>query len=83
MKANVRFIGFARVFSGVLKRGQKIFVIGPKPKKAHYDTDKQNTLDNMDSHIQEVLIQNIYVMMGQFLEGVTQVIIDYYILYKN
>lgn len=24
------FIAFARVFSGVVKRGQKIFVLGPK-----------------------------------------------------
>jgi translation elongation factor EF-G len=72
-KNPVKFIGFGRVFSGTLKRGNKIIVISPKVKKSSYENDKQKNLEQQDHYIQEVFIQNIYVMMGQFMEGVTQV----------
>lgn len=29
---DLRFIGFARIFSGIIRRGNPIYVIGPKIK---------------------------------------------------
>lgn len=56
----MRFIGFARVFSGALKRGMKVFVIGPKSQ-------------SNSNNVQEVQINNLYILMAQYLEGVKEV----------
>lgn len=57
----MKFIGFARVFSGALKRGMKVYVIGPK--------SQNNNINN----VQEVQINNLYILMAQYLEGVKEV----------
>ncbi|KAJ0988911.1 hypothetical protein J5N97_007267 [Dioscorea zingiberensis] len=56
------FLAFARVFSGVLRAGQKIFVLS-----ALYDPLKG---ESMQKHLQEAELQSLYLMMGQGLKPV-------------
>ncbi|XP_027160235.1 elongation factor-like GTPase 1 [Coffea eugenioides] len=56
------FLAFARVFSGVLHAGQRIFVLS-----ALYDPLKG---ESMQKHVQEAELQSIYLMMGQGLRPV-------------
>ncbi|KAH7683060.1 Protein-synthesizing GTPase protein [Dioscorea alata] len=56
------FLAFARIFSGVLHSGQKIFVLS-----ALYDPLKA---DSMQKHLQEAELQSLYLMMGQGLKPV-------------
>lgn len=72
-KNKIRFIGFGRVFSGVLRRGQKIFVIGPKPQKTQHSPEKSVSLNKDNIQIQEVVLNNLYILMAQYLEGVKEV----------
>lgn len=55
-------IGFARIYSGTLKVGQKLQVLGPK-----YDP-----LDP-DHYRSEVVIEKLYLMMGRELQELQQV----------
>lgn len=57
------FLAFARVFSGVLRSGQKIFVLS-----ALYDPLK--TGESVQKHIQEAELHSLYLMMGQGLKPV-------------
>ncbi|XP_071686008.1 uncharacterized protein [Rutidosis leptorrhynchoides] len=57
------FLAFARIFSGVLHAGQKVFVLS-----ALYDPLK--TGDSMQKHIQETELNSLYLMMGQGLKPV-------------
>ncbi|KAL2945545.1 Elongation factor-like GTPase 1 [Bienertia sinuspersici] len=59
------FLAFARVFSGVLVAGQRIYVLS-----ALYDPLKGET---MQKHLQEAEAQSLYMMMGQGLTPVTSV----------
>lgn len=56
------FIAFARVFSGVLFAGQRVFVLS-----ALYDPLKP---DSMQKHVQEAELHSLYLMMGQGLKPV-------------
>lgn len=56
------FIAFARVFSGVLFAGQRVFVLS-----ALYDPLK---LEAMQKHVQEAELHSLYLMMGQGLKPV-------------
>ncbi|KHN34703.1 Elongation factor Tu GTP-binding domain-containing protein 1 [Glycine soja] len=57
------FLAFARIFSGVLHAGQRIFVLS-----ALYDPVKG---ESMQKHIQEAELKSLYLMMGQGLKVVT------------
>lgn len=59
------FLAFARVFSGVLRAGQKVFVLSPL-----YDPVKGDTVQN---HVQEVELEYLYEMLGQGLKPVASV----------
>ncbi|WVZ59951.1 hypothetical protein U9M48_010032 [Paspalum notatum var. saurae] len=59
------FLAFARVFSGVLRAGQKVFVLSPL-----YDPVKGDTVQN---HVQEVELGYLYEMLGQGLKPVASV----------
>eukprot|EP00730_Choanoeca_flexa_P004343 TRINITY_DN11666_c0_g1_i8.p1 TRINITY_DN11666_c0_g1~~TRINITY_DN11666_c0_g1_i8.p1 ORF type:complete len:1050 (+),score=270.78 TRINITY_DN11666_c0_g1_i8:3-3152(+) len=50
----ITFIAYARVFSGVLRPGMKIYVLGPK-----YDPS------NPDEHCSEATITQLYLFMGR------------------
>ncbi|KAK7383413.1 hypothetical protein VNO78_29092 [Psophocarpus tetragonolobus] len=56
------FLAFARIFSGVLYAGQRVFVLS-----ALYDPVKG---ESMQKHIQEVELKSLYLMMGQGLKVV-------------
>ncbi|XP_074862728.1 elongation factor-like GTPase 1 [Carettochelys insculpta] len=72
------FIAFARVFSGVVRRGQKIFVLAPK-----YDpAESLNKLpsgcaaaDDLPSipHMACCTLENLYLLMGRELEDLEEV----------
>lgn len=57
------FLAFARIFSGVLSAGQRVFVLS-----ALYDPLKG---EQMQKHVQEAELQSLYLMMGQGLKVVT------------
>nr|KYP40710.1 Elongation factor 2 [Cajanus cajan] len=57
------FLAFARIFSGVLYAGQRVFVLSPL-----YDPLKG---ESMQKHIQEAELKSLYLMMGQGLKVVT------------
>ncbi|KAL2330541.1 hypothetical protein Fmac_018122 [Flemingia macrophylla] len=57
------FLAFARIFSGVLHAGQRVFVLSPL-----YDPLKG---ESMQKHIQEAELKSLYLMMGQGLKVVT------------
>uniref|UniRef100_A0ACD5YNX0 Uncharacterized protein n=1 Tax=Avena sativa TaxID=4498 RepID=A0ACD5YNX0_AVESA len=59
------FLAFARVFSGVLRAGQKVFVLSPM-----YDPLKG---DITGKHLKEVELQHLYEMQGQDLRAVASV----------
>ncbi|XVE86557.1 hypothetical protein DITRI_Ditri18aG0042800 [Diplodiscus trichospermus] len=56
------FLAFARIFSGVLTSGQRIFVLS-----ALYDPLRG---ESMQKHVQEAELHSIYLMMGQGLKPV-------------
>ena len=43
-----QFIAFARVYSGVIKKGQKLFVLGPKHEPCTDDAVKDETDDGSE-----------------------------------
>lgn len=57
------FLAFARIFSGVLSWGRKVFVLS-----ALYDPLKG---DVSQKHLQEAEVQRMYLMMGQGLKPVS------------
>nr|GEV50737.1 elongation factor-like GTPase 1 [Tanacetum cinerariifolium] len=57
------FLAFARVFSGVLHAGQKVYVLS-----ALYDPC--NAGESVQNHIQEAELHSLYLMMGQGLKPV-------------
>lgn len=56
------FLAFARIFSGVLCSGQRVFVLS-----ALYDPLKG---ESMQKHVQEAELHSLYLMMGQGLKPV-------------
>ncbi|OMO98297.1 hypothetical protein COLO4_14020 [Corchorus olitorius] len=56
------FLAFARIFSGVLTAGQRVFVLS-----ALYDPLRG---ESMQKHVQEAELQSLYLMMGQGLKPV-------------
>ncbi|KAJ3674799.1 hypothetical protein LUZ60_005415 [Juncus effusus] len=60
------FLAFARVFSGTLRVGQKIFVLS-----ALYDPFKLKSDPLMQRHIQEVELHQLYEMMGQGVKSIS------------
>lgn len=64
------FVAFARVYSGTLKRGAKLFALTPK----HEPNSLAALEDPLQSpHISEVAIESLYLLMGKQLEEVDEV----------
>lgn len=55
-------IGFARLYSGSIRVGQKLYVMGPK-----YDPKYPK------KHISEITVQSLYLIMGRDLESLDEV----------
>ncbi|XP_075714196.1 elongation factor-like GTPase 1 isoform X2 [Rhinoderma darwinii] len=72
------FIAFARVFSGVVRRGQRIFVLGPKYDPAEalpkLSSDCPITADiSAIPHMACCTLDNLYLLMGRELEVLEEV----------
>lgn len=77
------FIAFARVFSGTIKRGQELYVLGPKHEpqsaleklKNGEKIDTNITLKDLKSgqHITRVQIDQLFLLMGRELESLDSV----------
>ncbi|XP_053933390.1 elongation factor-like GTPase 1 [Cuculus canorus] len=72
------FVAFARVFSGVVRRGQKIFVLGPKydPAEALHKLSSQcSPADDLPvvPHMTSCTLDNLYLLMGRELEDLEEV----------
>lgn len=70
------FIAFARVFSGTVRSGDNVYVLGPKhnPNKldATLSVSDMNQLANA-KHIRKCRIDELYILMGKELESVDEV----------
>ncbi|KAJ3289374.1 Elongation factor-like GTPase 1 [Borealophlyctis nickersoniae] len=55
-------IGFARIYSGTIRPGQKLHVLGPK-----YDPAKP------ERHRSEIVVEKLYLMMGRELQALEEV----------
>ena len=75
-------IAFARVYSGTLKIGSEVYVLGPKhdPRVA---LERQKAGENVDAatllkdlkpgrHVTKVTIQKLYILMGRELESLEE-----------
>ncbi|CAG8540956.1 6029_t:CDS:10 [Paraglomus brasilianum] len=58
----VAFIGFARLYSGKIRVGQKLYVLGPKFDPAY-----------PDRYSSEITVESLYLMMGRELESLQEV----------
>ncbi|XP_051919819.1 elongation factor-like GTPase 1 isoform X1 [Hippocampus zosterae] len=72
------FIAFARVYSGVVKKGQRIFILGPKYDPAQGLSMLPEQCSPSDSlpevpHLSCCFIENIYLLMGRELEELEEV----------
>ncbi|KAG1663057.1 Elongation factor-like GTPase 1 [Nymphon striatum] len=74
-------IAFARIFSGTIRKNQRLFVLGPKhnPMKA---LENKNTEINpnltvkdlsSDKHITSFVVSDLYMLMGRDVESVDEV----------
>uniref|UniRef100_A0A8B9FKQ6 Elongation factor-like GTPase 1 n=1 Tax=Amazona collaria TaxID=241587 RepID=A0A8B9FKQ6_9PSIT len=68
------FIAFARVFSGVVRKGQKVFVLGPKYDPAE-SLHKPSATDDLPlvPHMTACTLENLYLLMGRELEDLEEV----------
>lgn len=57
-----RLIGFARLYSGTIKLGQELYVLGPKYTPAH-----------PDQHVTKITVTELYYMMGRDLQSLESV----------
>ncbi|EPY75052.1 elongation factor Tu GTP-binding domain-containing protein 1 isoform 6 [Camelus ferus] len=73
------FIAFARVFSGVARRGKKIFVLGPKYSPLEFlqqvPLGFSAPLDDLPPvpHMACCALENLYLLMGRELEDLEEV----------
>ncbi|KAM4677838.1 elongation factor-like GTPase 1 [Discoglossus pictus] len=72
------FIAFARVFSGVVRKGQRVFVLGPKYdpaealRKLPPDCKASSDLPSIP-HIACCTLDSLYLLMGRELEDLDEV----------
>ncbi|KAI9312595.1 P-loop containing nucleoside triphosphate hydrolase protein [Dichotomocladium elegans] len=62
IKSGEHIVGFARLYSGTIRVGQKMFVLGPK-----YDPRFP------DKYCSEITVQSLYLIMGRDLEALSEV----------
>ncbi|CAG2113569.1 unnamed protein product, partial [Medioppia subpectinata] len=73
------FIAFARVFSGSIRSGDTVYVLGPKhnPNKIddNIEIDSNLTVSELssDQHITKCQIKDLYILMGRELESANEV----------
>lgn len=62
----MRTLGFGRIFSGTITRGQEVLIIGAKKKKV---TDEKGDIIEVPD-LTSVKIENLYLFNAQYPEGV-------------
>ncbi|PVD19820.1 hypothetical protein C0Q70_20311 [Pomacea canaliculata] len=69
------FVAFARVFSGAVRQGQRLYVLGPKhdPGVALIQNNGESVGDSVrqlssEQHITSFIVQDLYMFMGRELE---------------
>ncbi|CAF4965175.1 unnamed protein product, partial [Rotaria magnacalcarata] len=69
------FLAFARVYSGRLKRGQKIFVLSPRHDPVLFVGKdlSQVPVRSISQHVHEFIVQDLYLMMGREFTQLDQV----------
>ncbi|XP_077173995.1 elongation factor-like GTPase 1 [Paroedura picta] len=72
------FVAFARVFSGVVKKGQKLFVLGPKydpTETLHKLPSGCSAADDLPPvvHLACCTLEDLYLLMGRELEQLEEV----------
>ena len=81
-ESNTVFIALARVFSGCLKPGREIYVLGPKydpaiamekQKQGEDICDETSSLKNNKYHISKTTLTNFYLLLGRDLEELPEV----------
>jgi len=60
---DVKFIAFARIYSGTIRKGDKVYVLSSTHDPSHFDAEK----------IEEVELKELYLMMGQGMFTVDEV----------
>ncbi|XP_052742629.1 elongation factor-like GTPase 1 isoform X1 [Bicyclus anynana] len=76
------FIAFARIFSGRVKKGDKLYVLGPKHdpsqvlSKKDFQIDPNKKLKDLhsDEHITCTEIKSLYILMGRELEDIEEAV---------
>lgn len=82
-KSDDALIAFARVYSGTIKIGDEVFVLGPKHnpsvalerEKAGEQVDSSLVLKDLKPgiHITKVTVSKLYILMGRELEAVSKI----------
>ncbi|XP_041031165.1 elongation factor-like GTPase 1 isoform X2 [Carcharodon carcharias] len=71
------FIAFARVYSGTIRKGQKLFVIGPKYDPSEALAKLPESCSPGDDlsipHLAHCTVEDLYLLMGKELENVQDV----------
>uniref|UniRef100_A0A3P9JAH6 Elongation factor-like 1 n=1 Tax=Oryzias latipes TaxID=8090 RepID=A0A3P9JAH6_ORYLA len=68
------FVAFARVYSGKVKKGQKVFVLGPKYDPAQgLQLLSEGSSDSEVPHLFRCSLQTLYLLMGRELEELEEV----------
>ncbi|VVC31802.1 Hypothetical protein CINCED_3A025452 [Cinara cedri] len=77
---DIMFIAFGRIYSGTIRRGQEVYVLGPKHdpskiKDKDFIVDEKSTLATIksDQHVMKTTITDLYMLMGRDLEPVDEV----------
>ncbi|XP_045511876.1 elongation factor-like GTPase 1 isoform X2 [Pieris brassicae] len=81
-QSETTFIAFARIFSGKVRKGDKVYVLGPKhdPSKilstADFKVDFSKKLKDLqsDEHITCAEIKSLYILMGRELEEIDEAV---------
>ncbi|XP_059612268.1 elongation factor-like GTPase 1 [Phlebotomus argentipes] len=68
-ECNEVFIAFGRVFSGTLRRGDKMYVLGPKHDPKNINTNSQE----LPKYVTEITVSNLFIFMGRELENIDEV----------
>ncbi|XP_042144764.1 elongation factor-like GTPase 1 [Ixodes scapularis] len=74
-KVEESFVAFARVFSGTLRKGQQVYVLGPRHDPARFleqgcRVDPERKLKDLGAqeHVTVVTVDRLYLLMGKELE---------------
>ena len=70
----VVFLAFSRVYSGTVKKGDKVFVLQPRydPREVNLDVEASET-PSLPDHVSCCTVENLYILMGRGVVSVDEV----------